>query len=180
MSEKQLDFLHVFDQPREPEKKEDEDVVDEEGDRQSVRKIEINQEQERRDQERRERMIALLQSVDPKPEDFEEFKPLIEEYSQRLEEIRREYQEAAEQPERLRLYYILVRPDLNDAEEYQGRARLYLKYKEAENQVSGRQRAEAYAEMFRRRHPHKKAEKKIKPRSIDLEHGKNAAARLAD
>jgi len=152
MSEKQLDFLNIFDksEPRDKEKKFDDvlstaDDSDEEDDKQDP--LDFNQEeiykreeaerifkQQQADQERADKVEARKRVLDtrntPPVIAFEEFLPEIRNYALRLAAVKEAHSRVSGEA-KLALYNRIVWPDIYEEEMYKESARLYLNYLDA-------------------------------------------------
>ncbi len=187
MSEKQLDFLNIFDksEPRDKEKK-FEDVLsspdnsDEEDDKQDpldfdqeeiykreqadriFKQQEINQEQTDKI-EARKRLLDTRNT--PSVMSFEEYLPEIRNYHQRMAAVKEAHKNVSGEA-KLALYNRILWPDIYEEEMYKDSARLYLNYLEALRRSKSTHRAgmdSAYLPTKeKKKTEHKSAEKKSK------------------
>ena len=205
MPEKQLNFVHIFDEaekeapkaPAELPAEDNEEVSDpisadrdENRQREEAEIIFQGKEKEEQTAQKQEHRTALLLATSPKLEDFQEYMPEIRAYGERMNLFRNNFQKA-EGPEKKKIYEILVRPDLNDEPNLRDSARLYLKFLDVAASI---QAAKKTTEGFyggQRRYDTKKGRNNnrakatviktpAKVRDIDLKSGKNAAARMDD
>lgn len=202
MSEKQLNFLEIFDHPEGAEPAPEPLVIEEESDateldpvlfdqseveqRQAAERLVMEQRVVQQQQElaaRRQRLLSANTAVDVS--DFQEFMPEIQAYYQRLAAIRASFDAAAPGEDKQYWYSKLVSPEIYDDLPYQESARLYRRYFEAKKAEYER----GLAQILRNKTEQKKIkqqgrdESKIKSKSqpdIDLYSGKNAAARMYD
>lgn len=152
MSEKQLDFLNIFDksEPRDKERKFDDvlsaaDNSDEEDDKQDP--LDFDQEeiykraeadrifkQQEVDQARTEKMEARKRLLDtrntPSLMSFEDYLPEIKNYALRLAAVKEAHDRVSGEA-KLALYNRIVWPDIYEEEMYKESARLYLNYLDA-------------------------------------------------
>lgn len=202
MSEKQLNFLEIFDHQESPESlselssiPEDRDAVESDPvlfdqseieQRQAAEQLVAEQLAEQQRQEllaRRQRLLSANTKVDLS--DFREFMPEIQAYYQRLADIKASFDAAAPGEDKQYWYSKLVSPEIYDDFAYQESARLYRRYLE----VSKAEHAREHAQMVRDQVLKKKIKKQGRDKSkikskhqpdIDLYSGKNAAARMYD
>jgi len=143
MSEKQLDFLNIF----EPSKHEIENIDEGESenkevleDQKVVEKKEdlisdslIKREKEiKKEAEIKLKRLEILRSGEEslKISDFADIMPEIKAYETRMLMLRAAYEAASPGDDKSRAYQTLVNPDMYDEEVHRDSARLYLKYLE--------------------------------------------------
>lgn len=187
MSEKQLDFIHIFNEAEKTPDNSAEDIdVSEEAEndpvafdelqaeqRREIEKAELAKQQREKNDQLKQRRISLLLKTTPTVAEFNEFMPEIIRYQERMNDFRTAY-ESASQPDKLALYEKMVRPDINDEPLYQDSARLYLKYLEAYREDK---RTKQTSSIYEARKT-KSIKRPKRVREIDLTRGKNAAAML--
>lgn len=189
MSEKQLNFLHIFDDEIQKAKTSaiendadqdnlDDSLVFDEKEEEAKRKAdELISKQERQEKEAelsslRERI--LKNKGDIRVFNFIPFMEEIENYSRRMKGFQEEFELAAPGIERQKIYDKIIHPNFKDEEKYQESALLYLRYIEALNN-------ERFQES-RKREKFQKIKKKNKPkhkpsrRAPNPNAGKDAAA----
>jgi len=150
MSEKQLNFLHIFDDANKrdelkaeiqsddyPENEEEtssdplEENFQEEQDRLKADKITFAGIKAAEQAARQERYNRLLRLPPAKLSLFNEFITEIENYSQRIRQFRQELEQVDPGEEKEKIYKKIVNPNLYDEEEYREIAAIYLNYLEA-------------------------------------------------
>ncbi len=187
MSEKQLDFLNIFDksEPRDKERK-FEDVLsapdDFEGEDDKQDSLDFNQEetykreeaerifkQQEIDKERSDKIETRKRLLDTRiPSSvmaFEDFLPEIRNYYQRLLSVKEAHKRVSGEA-KLALYNRILWPDIYEEEMYKESARLYLNYLEALQRSKSSHRAgidSAYLPPKGKKKPERKViEKKAK------------------
>ncbi|MDP3836934.1 MAG: hypothetical protein Q8Q67_02440 [bacterium] len=159
MSEKQLNFLNIFEPSKhEIENIDEDDVKNEEGieacaaDKDTEAKKEdliseslIKREEAlKKEAEIKLKRLKLLRAREDllKIADFADIMPEIKAYEIRMLMLRASYEAALPGEDKQRAYQTLVNPDLHDEEIYRDSARLYLKYLEVAKQEMSLQAAQ--------------------------------------
>jgi hypothetical protein len=150
MSEKQLDFLHIFDEETEKNNEASEpdlehDSEDEDFDLEENDPLVFEEAEKRRRLEAEEimkqqavaqkqlelenlRFKILNNQADLHLSDFAPFMGEIESYQKRLSDFRRAYEASENGPNKEALYRKLVSPQLEDEEDFRESALLYMRY----------------------------------------------------
>lgn len=148
MSEKQLNFFHIFDHPDKRDELEAdyrtddftdngeeslssdpvEENLQEEKDRLRAEEISADQIKSEEQIAKKERYQRLLQLPVADISEFQEFIADIQNYSERIGQFRQALAQASPGPEKEVIYRKIVNPDLYDEDKYHDLARLYLNY----------------------------------------------------
>ncbi|MDD3663203.1 MAG: hypothetical protein PHT84_05030 [Candidatus Pacebacteria bacterium] len=160
MSEKQLDFLHIFDEETEKNNEASEpdlehDSEDEDFDLEENDPLVFEEAEKRRRLEAEEimkqqavaqkqlelenlRFKILNNQADLHLSDFAPFMGEIESYQKRLSDFRRAYEASENGPNKEALYRKLVSPQLEDEENFRESALLYMRYDKLKKEQSVR------------------------------------------
>lgn len=169
MSEKQLNFLNIF----EPSKHEIENIDDGEIENEEVlnnQEVEekkedliseslIKREEEiKKEAERKLKRLNILKAGEDSltVADFEELMPEIKAYEIRILMLKAVYQNATPGADKEKAYLKIVNPDIHDDEAHRDSARLYLKYLEVCKREEKRRTLQLQSQA-----KHKKAQPKI-------------------
>ncbi|MBN2884949.1 hypothetical protein JXE04_03415 [Patescibacteria group bacterium] len=145
MSEKQLNFLNIFEPSKHEIENIDEDVIENEEEQSTDTETQgteekkedlisdalIKREEEiKKEAEIKLKRLYLLQSSDDDIElsEFDDIMPEIKSYEVRMAMFRAEYEAAQPGKDKEKIYNKLVNPDVLDEDTYRDSASLYLKY----------------------------------------------------